>query len=93
MNVCVCMHAHSRCSFVGGKAMHTYYGVHAEVRGQSWVSVLTIQLAWPLGCVLLSMPGQMAQRPQGILLSLLPFPHRRHIDKAPHWALSWVPRN
>lgn len=49
-----------------------------EVRGQSWVSVLTSHLfeMRSLGCLLLSLPGQQAQGPQGILLSLFPTPHR-----------------
>lgn len=81
MNVCVCACIHM-AGADWGSAMHTYYSMHVEVRGQSWVSVLTIYLfeARSLGCLLLSMPGQLAQRPQGILLSLLLAPHRRVID-------------
>lgn len=68
---------------IGGGAIHTYYGVHVEVRGQSWVSVLTIHLfeARSLDCLLLSKPGQLTRRSQGILLSSLLSPHRRVIDR------------
>lgn len=44
----------------------------------TWVSVLTSHLfeMRSLGCLPLSMPGQLAQGPQGILLTLFPTAHR-----------------
>lgn len=81
---CVCVHAYTQQGQIcGGKAVHTYYGMHVEVRGQSWVSVLPILLfeTRSLGCLLMNMTSQLAQRPQGVLLSLLLSPHRTVIDR------------
>lgn len=79
--------------------MHTYSGVHAEVRGQSWVSVLTthlfeVKVSWLFTAQYARPVGPKTSE---ILLSLLSSPHRRAIDRhyrqALHWALSWVLRN